>query len=171
MRTPNTSSAHASDPCAQLPPSLFPAFRLQAPTCTDGVKNGAETDVDCGGADCQICVDGQMCNFDSDCFPDSTCQSSICQVRLSFLSSLGGGQTHPWFDIHPWSVGCHVPILPVPPTCEPLMQVLPTQVIPAPSYLLPSSPPSCCRPLLAPMESRMAPRPMWTVVVPIAKSA
>ena len=33
---------------------------ISTPTCTDGVKNGTETDVDCGGA-CSPCADGKAC--------------------------------------------------------------------------------------------------------------
>ncbi len=40
------------------------------PTCTDGVKDGAETGVDCGGADCvaqgRTCADGVACGTASD---------------------------------------------------------------------------------------------------------
>ncbi len=36
-------------------------------TCTDGIKDGAETDVDCGGIRCAPCAIGQGCLVDSDC--------------------------------------------------------------------------------------------------------
>ena len=40
----------------------------QAPTFTDGVKNGTETDVDCGGAAAGTrCLAGKVCVADSDC--------------------------------------------------------------------------------------------------------
>ncbi|MEM9193145.1 MAG: hypothetical protein AAGF12_28485 [Myxococcota bacterium] len=35
-------------------------------TCSDGIANGDETDIDCGGP-CGGCPDGQMCDVDSDC--------------------------------------------------------------------------------------------------------
>jgi len=38
-----------------------------APTCMDRIKNGAETDVDCGGPECSRCADGKMCSSDNDC--------------------------------------------------------------------------------------------------------
>lgn len=38
-----------------------------ASTCTDGLKNGTETDVDCGGGACPACVTGQSCVTSSDC--------------------------------------------------------------------------------------------------------
>jgi hypothetical protein len=44
----------------------------QAPTCADGVSNGAETDVDCGGPACGMCAVGLKCVYPGDC------QTSIC---------------------------------------------------------------------------------------------
>ena len=42
----------------------------QRETCKDGILNGSETDVDCGGGGCSACGVGQQC-FDSgqDCTP------------------------------------------------------------------------------------------------------
>ena len=37
------------------------------PTCTDKIKNGAETDVDCGGGTCPACATGKACAKGSDC--------------------------------------------------------------------------------------------------------
>lgn len=48
-----------------------------APTCTDTVKNGTETDVDCGGA-CPKCAAGKMCKVDSDCVGGTKCVAGIC---------------------------------------------------------------------------------------------
>ncbi|MEO5730000.1 MAG: plastocyanin/azurin family copper-binding protein, partial [Byssovorax sp.] len=39
----------------------------QAPTCADVVKNGAETDSDCGGPVCSACGDGKKCSAAGDC--------------------------------------------------------------------------------------------------------
>jgi hypothetical protein len=36
------------------------------PSCADGIKNGDETDVDCGGS-CDQCSSGQFCNTRTDC--------------------------------------------------------------------------------------------------------
>lgn len=38
-----------------------------APTCTDMVKNGAETDTDCGGGTCPVCGPGLACVANGDC--------------------------------------------------------------------------------------------------------
>jgi hypothetical protein len=48
------------------------------PTCTDGVKNGSETGVDCGGATCSACAAGNPCNIGSDC-QTGICTGGICQ--------------------------------------------------------------------------------------------
>jgi hypothetical protein len=37
------------------------------PTCLDLVRNGAETDVDCGGPACLACTTGQLCAANRDC--------------------------------------------------------------------------------------------------------
>src|SRR5262245_10430595 len=37
-----------------------------APTCSDGIKNGAESDTDCGGT-CAACADGAGCAAAGDC--------------------------------------------------------------------------------------------------------
>jgi hypothetical protein len=48
-----------------------------APTCTDGVRNGVETDVDCGGG-CPACADGKSCSSFSDC-TSVVCSQARCQ--------------------------------------------------------------------------------------------
>ncbi len=45
---------------------LFSAACGSSPTCTDGTKNGSETDVDCGGS-CGPCAAGKACAAGSDC--------------------------------------------------------------------------------------------------------
>jgi hypothetical protein len=42
--------------------------------CEDGIQNGTEADVDCGGPDCpNKCDDGQKCGSDQDCRSGLTC--------------------------------------------------------------------------------------------------
>ncbi len=55
----------------------------QAPSCEDTVKNGDETDPDCGGPDCSPCGDGANCEVDSDCESlvcnsSNTCSAATC---------------------------------------------------------------------------------------------
>lgn len=47
------------------------------PTCSDNVKNGQETDRDCGGPDCQTCSQGRSCSQDSDC-ETGMCEAGTC---------------------------------------------------------------------------------------------
>jgi hypothetical protein len=51
------------------------------PSCTDGVKNGNETDVDCGGGTCAPCANGKTCGVGSDC------QSKDCDPTLHTCSA------------------------------------------------------------------------------------
>jgi hypothetical protein len=46
-------------------------------TCIDGIQDGSETDVDCGGSTCIPCIDGKHCNANSDCFSDY-CVAGVC---------------------------------------------------------------------------------------------
>ncbi len=48
------------------------------PTCSDGLKNGNETAVDCGGGTCPPCASGQACLINSDC-TSNVCSGSVCQ--------------------------------------------------------------------------------------------
>jgi uncharacterized protein YkwD len=46
-------------------------------TCTDSERNGAETDVDCGGA-CEACADGLACGGAADCL-SGVCAAGECR--------------------------------------------------------------------------------------------
>jgi hypothetical protein len=45
--------------------------------CVDGMKNGSETDVDCGGPVCSKCADGDGCIVPSDCVV-GVCTNNQC---------------------------------------------------------------------------------------------
>jgi Cellulose binding domain len=47
--------------------------------CDDFLLNGAETDTDCGGADCEGCGQGRACSSDRDCTSRS-CEDDKCQA-------------------------------------------------------------------------------------------
>jgi hypothetical protein len=68
----------------------------RAATCTDGVKNGAETDVDCGGPSCPACGLDRTCNVPVDCAPGACanghCAATSCNtLKKSFPGSLRSG--------------------------------------------------------------------------------
>ena len=50
----------------------------KAKQCADGIKNGAESDVDCGGGTCPRCQGGQVCNSRNDCHT-ALCTGGTCQ--------------------------------------------------------------------------------------------
>ena len=56
-----------------------------APTCSDGVPNGLETDLDCGGTTCvsqgKTCGTGLKCVLKTDC-TTGICTSGICVGQL-----------------------------------------------------------------------------------------
>ncbi|MFP6685782.1 MAG: hypothetical protein VB934_13765, partial [Polyangiaceae bacterium] len=54
------------------------------PSCTDGVTNGVETDIDCGGANnCTRCENGDACAENSDCQVGSTCYLDECSTGIA----------------------------------------------------------------------------------------
>lgn len=50
-----------------------------APSCTDAVRNGTETDIDCGGGHCAPCEDSKICLAGTDCV-SATCIDGICRT-------------------------------------------------------------------------------------------
>src|SRR6185503_13557717 len=47
----------------------------------DGVKNGTETDVDCGGGGCPACDPGKTCSMGTDC-TSQICQAGTCTAPV-----------------------------------------------------------------------------------------
>jgi hypothetical protein len=66
----------AASDCASSVCSGNP-LNCQAPLCTDTVKNGSESDVDCGGATCAKCGPTKACAADGDCLGGS-CVGNTC---------------------------------------------------------------------------------------------
>jgi hypothetical protein len=61
----------------QMTPTF--TFVSGAPSCNnDAIKNGDETDVDCGGSLCPKCTDNKKCIASSDC-TSSSCVNDICK--------------------------------------------------------------------------------------------
>ena len=60
-------------------------------TCTDGVKNGAEADTDCGGQ-CVACAPGRDCKVDEDCAA-RVCAEAFCQVPTCTDTRQNGDET------------------------------------------------------------------------------
>ncbi len=64
----------------------------KAATCTDGVKNGAETGVDCGGGSCPACPAGQGCLAAADC-ASGVCKASVCAAPTCSDAVKNGNET------------------------------------------------------------------------------
>jgi alpha-tubulin suppressor-like RCC1 family protein len=76
-------TTHFSDFVAAIPAS-------GAPACSDGLKNGAETDIDCGGS-CAPCADGKSCGAAPDC-ASHVCTGALCREGFQALA-LGADHT------------------------------------------------------------------------------
>lgn len=64
---------HADGSVVSTPCDLLPdGCDCEPVTCSDGVENGEETDVDCGGTVCDGCLVGE------DCLLPTDCQSGVC---------------------------------------------------------------------------------------------
>ncbi len=74
-----SGAAPVADDCGKLE-----VVRL--PTCYDGLQGESETDIDCGGGECQPCTDG-TCVSDADCLAGS-CSDSKCApgLELQYLA-------------------------------------------------------------------------------------
>jgi hypothetical protein len=67
------------DDLAAAAPDLASAADLlpPAPSCSDGLKDQDETDVDCGGTICFPCKNGKACLVPADC-ASFTCTNNVC---------------------------------------------------------------------------------------------
>jgi hypothetical protein len=74
------------------PPPVSPLPSPPVPTCSDGIRNGTETDIDCGGS-CRRCADDRTCVAANDCIsgtcPDGTC---VACTPLDVCGSDANGQ-------------------------------------------------------------------------------
>jgi hypothetical protein len=76
-------TSSGATPSTSSPPPEAPA----EPTCADGVRNGDETDVDCGGT-CPRCAVGKTCATRDDC-ASARCASGVCQTCADPLTDCG----------------------------------------------------------------------------------
>ena len=73
------------------------AGKCAAPACTDLVKNGAESDVDCGGSGangypvCSACADGKVCSSTTDC-TSKVCKGGLCAPPTCDDQTKNGGE-------------------------------------------------------------------------------
>jgi ELWxxDGT repeat protein len=74
-------------------PSQRPKLDLCYVTCTDGVQNGDESAVDCGGS-CAPCAAGQACNADGDCL-SGWCLGVHCGPTATTVPTYTSAATYP----------------------------------------------------------------------------
>jgi hypothetical protein len=63
--------------CGDASSTVDQPMRCQLPTCEDGVKNGSETDMDCGGSCDSTCPIGSPCTENADC-QTTHCAEQVC---------------------------------------------------------------------------------------------
>ncbi|MEO1481578.1 MAG: hypothetical protein AAFU77_05680 [Myxococcota bacterium] len=61
------------------------------PSCNDGVQNGAESDIDCGGGTCASCALAELCLDDLDC-GSGFCSGSRCVASSCGNCALDAGE-------------------------------------------------------------------------------
>jgi hypothetical protein len=78
--------------CSVKPVSFTPPDNpTEVPSCSDGRKNGSETDVDCGGS-CAPCSVGQACGAAGDCTA-GVCQAGLCVAASCADHAKNGDET------------------------------------------------------------------------------
>lgn len=92
--SPDTASPDAGTIAVDACP---PGGCVQAPSCTDGVKNGPEVGVDCGGT-CGPCPLGATCQASADC-ASQFCSQGLCTQVGRLLGPGGGPGTVKWTTI------------------------------------------------------------------------
>ena len=81
----------------------------EPPSCDDGVKNGDESDVDCGGSTCPRCVDGLACTGGDDCASkvcNKTCSAPSCSDGVQNGDELGVDCGGPVCPVVYAGIGC-----------------------------------------------------------------
>ncbi len=74
--------------------------------CTDLIKNGLETDTDCGGTDCNTCADNKTCKVAADC-TSKVCVGGTCKIPVCNDAAKNGLET---------DIDCGGPCPPCAPT-------------------------------------------------------
>jgi len=75
-----------------------------APTCSDGIRNGLETDTDCGGPTCPDCAVGKTCAVNGDCV-STVCTGTICSCGPHNFTFTVNSNSGGLFDSAEWPGG------------------------------------------------------------------
>jgi hypothetical protein len=87
---PRPEDAAPPDAAPKLDASVPDAAPL--PSATDGIKNGTETDVDCGGPDAPACAPSKGCLAATDC-TSKVCSTNVCATPSATDSIKNGTET------------------------------------------------------------------------------
>lgn len=75
---PKETTGSSPDAGSGTSTSSMPTDQEPNAQCDDGLQNGKETDLDCGGGQCLGCVVGQQCLVASDC-RSNQCDAGVCR--------------------------------------------------------------------------------------------
>ena len=98
-RPPSTTPTEVPTPSPSLlltistAPTAEPTPMPSVATCTNGNKDGSETDTDCGGGDCPPCADDKDCSAGSDC-ASHLCINNVCGTTTAPTSIPTPGPTY-----------------------------------------------------------------------------
>jgi hypothetical protein len=63
------------------------------PDCNNFVRDGNETDIDCGGPMCQPCGTGKRCRVDRDCISKLCNSDGVCSAASCSDGVMNGSET------------------------------------------------------------------------------
>ena len=96
----------ADQPCLDSTNGLMGTLASVA-QCTDGVRNGEESGVDCGGRVCARCVVNAQCQTTTDC-ASSRCVGGVCLPSLPLIHSASFLQSYLSSDFYSNSFAHHM---------------------------------------------------------------
>lgn len=74
------------------------AGKCVSASCVDGVKNGTESDVDCGGSSCAGCDLGKACASNTDC-ASGLCAGSECAATTPIITAISANGHDRFFNL------------------------------------------------------------------------
>ncbi|HZR81485.1 MAG TPA: hypothetical protein VFD92_10355 [Candidatus Binatia bacterium] len=105
--SPNCARCASGSPCAaatDCASGVCSGGTCQPPSCSDGVRNGSETDVDCGGA-CAGCALGGQCGAGADCASGTCGANARCTCGNLLFTFTVNSNSGGLFDSAEWPGG------------------------------------------------------------------
>jgi hypothetical protein len=75
------------------------------PKCDDGMLNGEESDIDCGGSKCPACAKGKECRRASDCSGANICHLTTFDYKLCDDKSVVSSTTQERYLVYGYNAG------------------------------------------------------------------